>query len=75
MTTVAMTSQLRSNFRQHVGRFNSWNIYNVTVNCEDNEYYDFEVSADSYGEACTIAESLAQEMYNDIVLIQIEQAA
>lgn len=73
MTTTFMTSPLRDTFRQHVGNLSSSNTYSVSVECEDNEHYDFEVDADSYGEACTIAESIAQEMYVDIIFIQVER--
>lgn len=75
MITVSMKSQFRSRFYQHVGNLGSQNTYNVTVECEDNEFYEFEVDADSYGEACTIAESRAMEMYVDIIYITVEQAA
>lgn len=70
-----MKSKIRNNFTQHVGNLSSSNTYNVTVECEDNEYYDFEVDANSYGEACSIAESIAQEMYVDIIFIQVQQVA
>ncbi len=56
MTTISMKSQFRNSVKQHIGNISSWNTYNVTVECEDNEYYEFEVDADTYGEACTIAE-------------------
>lgn len=69
-----MTSRLRHNIR-HIGNICSSNTYYVTVECEDNEFYYFEVDADSYGEACTIADSLAQDMYIDIRFIQVEQYA
>lgn len=75
MTTISMKSKIRNNFTQHVGNLSSSNTYNVTVECEDNEYYDFEVDANSYGEACSIAESIAQEMYVDIIFIQVQQVA
>ncbi len=75
MITVSMKSQFHSRFCQHVGNLVSQNTYNVTVECEDNEFYEFEVDADSYGEACTIAESRAMEMYMDIIYITVEQAA
>ena len=70
-----MTSHDRHSFRQHLGRMTSYNTYNVTVVCEDNEYYEFEVDADSYGEACSIAESRAMEMYINILYITVDQAA
>jgi hypothetical protein len=75
MTTTTMTSHHRHSFRQHLGRITSYNTYNVTVACEDNEYYEFEVDADSYGEACSIAESRAMEMYINILYITVDQAA
>ena len=75
MTTLTMKSRISGSFKQHVGNLSSWNTYNVRVECEDNEHYDFEVDADSYGQACSIAESIAQEMYTDIIFIQVEQVA
>jgi hypothetical protein len=75
MTTLTLKSRINGNFKQHVGNFRSYNTYNVRVECEDNEQYDFEVDADTYGQACSIAESLAMEMYNDIIFIQVEQVA
>lgn len=69
-----MTSSLRHNLR-HIGNICSTNTYYVTVECEGNESYSFEVDADSYGEACTIADSMAQDMYVDIIFIQVEQVA
>ena len=31
------------------------NIYSVVVNCEDGEYYEYEVEADTFAEATKIA--------------------
>ena len=75
MTTLTMKSRNRNSFYQHIGNLRTKNTYNVTVECEDNEYYNFEVDADTYGEACTIAESRAMEMYVDISYIVVELAA
>ncbi|MBP3756281.1 MAG: hypothetical protein J6I61_03270 [Prevotella sp.] len=75
MTTVSMKYQTRNSFKQHVGNISSWNTYNVTVECEENEHYDLEVDANTYGEACAIAESIAQEKFVDILYIQVEQVA
>ena len=74
MTTVALSSRMRNNF-SHIGNICSTNTYYVTVECEDNEHYDFEVDADSYGEACAIADSIAQDMYINIRFIQVELVA
>ena len=75
MTTITMKSEIHSRIKQHIGNLSSFNTYGVQVECEDNEHYDFEVDANSYGEACTIAESMAHEMYVDILYIQVEQVA
>lgn len=74
MTTITMTSKLRHHYH-HIGNICSSNTYQVTVECEDNEQYHFEVDAESYGEACAIADSMAQDMYVDIHFIQVEQVA
>lgn len=74
MTTIAMSSKLRHGL-SHMGNICSSNTYYVTVECEDNEYYNFEVDADSYGEACTIADGIAQDMYINILFIMVEQVA
>jgi len=75
MTTLMMKSRKRNRFNQHIGNLRSQNLYNVTVECEDNEYYNFEVEADTYGEACSIAESRAMEMYVDIIFMEVEHVA
>ncbi|MBQ6188788.1 MAG: hypothetical protein IJK45_01280 [Bacteroidaceae bacterium] len=74
MTTIAMTSRLYHSV-SHIGNICSSSTYHVTVECEDNEFYYFEVDADSYGEACTIADSMAQDMYINIRFILVEQIA
>ena len=74
MTTIAMKSMMNRN-RTHVGNICSSNTYYVTVECEDNDQYDFEVDADSYGEACAIADSIAQDMYINVQYIQVQQIA
>lgn len=58
----------------HLGNICSMNTYNVTVECEDNEHYEFEVDADSYGEACSIADSIAQDMCINVQFIQVQVA-
>ena len=69
-----MKSRMNRNFT-HLGNICSMNSYFVTVECEDNEHYEFEVDADSYSEACSIADSLAQDMCCNILYIQVQQAA
>lgn len=75
MTTIAMKSRMNRDIFQRRGNICSMNTYYCTVECEDNEQHSFEVDADSYGEACAIADSLAQELCANIQLIQVQQLA
>ncbi|MBO5626783.1 MAG: hypothetical protein J5953_13480 [Prevotella sp.] len=70
MTHVKLESKSFSGRR---GRFTeSYNLYKVVINGEDGEYYEYEVEADSYGEASTIGESLAAGLL-DIQYIEVYQ--
>lgn len=75
MTALTMTTSSISRNSRYNRYRRSTNSYSVTVECEDNEYYEFDVDAESYGEACSIAERRAMEMYVDIIYIQVEQTA
>lgn len=69
-----MKSKMNRNLT-HLGNICSINTYNVLVESEDNEHYEFEVDADSYSEACSIADSIAQDMCINIQYIQVQVAA
>ena len=49
----------------------SSNLYQVVINGEDGEYLEYEIEADSYGEASTKAEMLAADTMVDISYIEV----
>ena len=49
------------------------NLYQVIVNGEDGEYYDWEIEADSYGEASAKGEEFARDLLVDIQYIEVYQ--
>ena len=51
------------------------NIYSVVVNCEDGEYYEYEVEADTFAEATKQAEDMALDLMADITFIEVYKAA
>lgn len=74
MTTIAMTSKMN---RTH---YNSGNVFNkntylATVECEDNEWHEFEVDANSYNEAYAKAGRRAQAQYSDIIYVDVQLTA
>ena len=50
------------------------NIYSVVVNCEDGEYYEYEVEADTFAQATEIAEGMANDLMADITFIEVYKA-
>ena len=51
----------------------SYNLYRAVINGEDGECLDYEIEADSYGEASAKAEMLAADAMVDITFIEIYQ--
>ena len=51
------------------------NIYSVVINCEDGEYYEYEVEADTFAEATKQAEDMALDLMADITFIEVYKAA
>jgi hypothetical protein len=47
----------------------------VVVNCEDGEYYEYEVEADTFAEATKQAEDMALDLMADITFIEVYKAA
>ena len=47
------------------------NIYSVVVNCEDGEYYEYEVEADTFAQATEIAEGMANDLMADITFVEV----
>ena len=73
MTQVAQTSVF-THSRLYSKRCYPGNIYSVVVNCEDGEYYEYEVEADTFAEATKQAEDMALDLMADITFIEVYKA-
>ena len=49
------------------------NLYQVTVNGEDGEYYEWQIEAENYGEASAKGEEFARDLMVDIQYIEVYQ--
>lgn len=49
----------------------SSNLYQVVINGEDGEYFEYEIEADSHSEASAKAEALAADSFVDISYIEV----
>ena len=47
------------------------NLYQVVVNTEDGESYEYEVEADNFAKATEIAEGFANDLMLDITYIEV----
>lgn len=70
-----MTHNIQSSFitsgRIYNKRHYPGNFYQVVVNTEDGEAYEYEVEADTYAEATRQAEELANSLMTDITYIEV----
>ena len=71
MVHTTLTAQLHSGIRTRKSIHN--NLYNVVVNGENGEYYEWEVEAESYGEASSKGEEFARDLMVDIQYIEVYQ--
>lgn len=46
-------------------------FYQVVINTEDGEQYEYEVEADTFGDAATQAENLANSLMADITIVEV----
>ena len=69
--TQSVQTSVFTHSRLYSKRYYPGNIYNVVINCEDGEYYSYEVEADSFNEATKIAEEMALELMADITFIEV----
>ena len=74
MTQVAQTSVF-THSRLYNKRTYPGNIYSVVINCEDGEFYEYEVEADTFAKATEIAEQMALDLMADITIIEVYKAA
>ena len=70
MTQNVQTS-IFTHSRLYSQRMFPGNIYNVVVNCEDGEYYEYEVEADTFAKATEQAEQMAMDLMADITFIEV----
>lgn len=70
MTHPVQTSSLFTNSRLYSKRYYPGNLYQVVINTEEGESYQYEVEADSFAEATRTAEDLALDLMTDITYIE-----
>ena len=61
--------------RLYSKRYYPGNIYSVVINCEDGEFFEYEVEADTFAQATEIAEGMANDLMADITFIEVYKAA
>lgn len=69
MTHPVQTS-LFNNCRLRHAKYYMGNLYQVVVNTEDGESYEYEVEADTFAKATEIAEGFANDLMVDITYIE-----
>ena len=60
-----------SHSRLYNKRYYPGNFYQVVVNTEGGESYEYEVEADSFAEATKVAEGFANNLMTDITFIEV----
>ncbi len=70
MTHPVQTTSLFKSTRLYSTRYYSGNLYQVVVNTEDGESYEYEVEADTFAEATKQAENFANDLMVDITYIE-----
>lgn len=70
MTHSVQTSSLFNKSRLFSNRYYAGNLYQVVVNTEDGESYEYEVEADTFAEATKQAENFALDLMADITYIE-----
>lgn len=69
-TSIFTHSRLYSQHQYIAG-----NLYQVVVNTEEGESYEYEVEADTFAEATQMAEDLANDLMTDITYIEVYNLA
>ena len=75
-----MVHTVQSSFFTHGRLYNqhkylAGGLYQVIVNTEDGESYEYEVEADTFAEATKMAEDLANDLMADITYIEVYDEA
>lgn len=68
-----MTQNIQSSFikSSRINKFYSGNFYQVKVNTEDGEVYEFELEADTYSQAMAQAEFRAESLMVDVTYVEV----
>lgn len=70
-----MTHTVQSSFftrsRLYDKRFYPGNLYQVIINTEEGESYEYEIEADTFADATRIAEGFANDLMTDITYIEV----
>lgn len=74
MVHTVQTSFL-SYSRLYNKRYYPGNFYQVIVNTEEGESYEYEVEADTFAQATEIAEGFANDLMTDITYIEVYDEA
>jgi hypothetical protein len=70
MTHPVQTTSLFKSTRLFSDRYYSGNLYQVVVNTEEGESFEYEVEADTFAEATEKAEGFANSLTVDITYIE-----
>lgn len=70
MTHSVQTSSFINKSRLYNKRYYCGNLYQVVVNTEDGESYEYEVEADNFADATSQAENFAMDLMVDITYIE-----
>ena len=73
MTHTVQTSSLFTNGRLYDKRYYPGNLYQVYINTEEGETYEYEVEADTFADATRQAEDFALDLMVDITFIECYQ--
>lgn len=70
MTHNIQKSSLFTHAKLQDGK-NPFQIFQVVINTEDGESFEYEVEADSFSEAAAVAEDMANSLEEDISYIEV----
>jgi len=70
MTHTVQTNSIFTKSRLYNKRFYSGNLYQVVINTEEGESYEYEVEADTFAQATEQAENFANDLMVDITYVE-----
>ena len=73
--THSVQTSFFSHSRLYTKRHYPGNFYQVVINTEEGESYEYEVEADTFAQATEIAEGFANDLMTDITYIEVYDEA